>query len=441
MAMRIAVVGAGIAGLGAAWALAKHHHVTLFEAAPSPGGHSNTVVIERNGQRTAVDTGFIVYNDVNYPHLLRLFAHLGVPTEPSNMSFSVSLDEGRFEYASLLPWGPVAQVANLFKPRFLRMLWEIPKFYRDVRARLPSLDPRSTLGEVLAQGGYGETYRFLHLLPMASAIWSTPIEWIERFPARQFVKFYEEHGLLRFSDRPKWRTVSGGSREYVRRLLADFSGTVRTATPVRQVRRDSDRIWLATAAGEEAYDHVVLAVHGNDARRILADADDRERSMLDAYRCTTNRAILHRDPSFMPRRRAAWASWNYHAQSDQPADRVVPVTYWMNRLQNLPPMPPLFVSLNPWREPEEALLDAEFHYDHPVFTVATAAANAALPSIQGRRRTWFCGAYTRHGFHEDGLRSGFAVAAALGAPPPWGLLPSDASDSVVSAEAARVDAA
>jgi predicted NAD/FAD-binding protein len=318
------------------------------------------------------------------------------------------------------------------------MLWEIPKFYRSVRTLYPNLDPATTLGDLLARGRYGSTYRQLHILPMASAIWSTPFESILRFPARDFVRFYEEHGLLRFTRRPRWRTVTGGSREYVRRLMADCALDERRATRVHRVRRSTAGVAVTSERGEESFDVAVLAVHGSDALALIADPRPGELDVLAAFRSSPSRALLHRDPSFMPRRRAAWSSWNYHARTGQPADRQVPVTYWMNRLQNIDPTQPLFVSLNPWREPAPESVFGEFHYRHPTFTPETTRAARCLASIQGRHGLWFCGAYTRYGFHEDGLRSGFAVAAALGSPPPWGMLGVAPADSEAPAPEVRL---
>lgn len=419
--LRIAVIGAGIAGLGCAWLLSRHHHVTLYEAEDRLGGHSHTVDVRVGGRDIAVDTGFIVYNDTNYPNLLPFFELLDVPTEKSDMSFSLSLDGGRFEYASPLPWGPFVQPANLLSPKFLRMLADIVRFYRHaLAAQKAGIDSEMSVGDLLAQGGYGRTYRFEHLLPMASAIWSTPVAKVLEFEARGFVRFYDEHGLLRFRNRPRWRTVTGGSREYVGRVAAGVSGPVRTAAAVRSVRRLPDGVRVLTDGDEARFDQVVLATHADRSLAILGEgASAAERQVLGAFEYEANELYLHGDRMHMPRRRGAWASWNFHARTDADPARKVPVTYWMNRLQNIDRRYPLFVSLNPWTAPLRDLQYGRFRYDHPVFSRATAAAQVALSDIQGVRRTWFCGAWCGFGFHEDGFKSGIRVARALGADVPW----------------------
>ena len=419
---RIAVVGTGVAGLGAAWLLSKRHQVTLFEANGYPGGHSNTVEAEVQGRRVVVDTGFIVFNDINYPNLLHLFDWLQVPSEPTNMSFALSLDDGRFEYASSLPFAPFAQPSNLLRPHFLRMLWEIPRFYREALALQRRGVPGDlTIGALLARGGYSDTYRHYHLLPMAAAIWSTPVDRVAEFPADEFIRFYDEHGLLRFTRRPRWRTVTGGSREYVRRLLADFSGTLMLNAPVAQIVRAADGVTLHLKNGGQAqFDHVVCASHADQTLRMLDDASAGERAALGAFTYAQSRAILHTDASMMPKRRAAWSSWNFEARRDQPAGRGVALTYWMNKRQNLDPSLPLFVSLNPWREPAPSSVITAFDYEHPVYTLAAPPAQKMLRTLQGANRTWFCGSYCGYGFHEDAFKSGLAVAETMGASVPWG---------------------
>jgi hypothetical protein len=420
--MHIAVVGSGIAGLGAAWALSRHHEVTVFEAEPRLGGHANTVDLELDGRQIAVDTGFIVYNLRTYPHLIRLFEHLGVPTEASNMSFAVSLGSGRLEYAGS-PRGLFAQKRNFVRPGHWTMIRDVLRFYRDAPKllQLPPDAPAAaqTLGDYLRAHRYGRSFVYDHLLPMAAAIWSCPVERMLAFPMRSFVRFCDNHGLLLLRDRPQWRTVTGGSRAYVRRVAAGISGPIRLATPVRALARDPAGVSVLTDGGAERFDQVVLATHGDRALQLLGqDADARERAILGAFGYEPNRAVLHTDPRLMPARRAVWSSWNYLGDGAHADDAKVSVSYWMNSLQNLTGSD-LFVSLNPLQEPEARCTVAEFSYDHPVFDTAALDAQARLPEIQGVRRTWFCGSYCGYGFHEDGLEAGFAVAAALGAPAPW----------------------
>jgi predicted NAD/FAD-binding protein len=406
--LEIAVVGSGISGLSAAWLLSKRHRVTLYESESRPGGHSNTIDVGG----VHVDTGFIVYNEATYPNLTALFAHLNVPTKSSEMSFAVSLDNGGLEYAGTDLNGLFAQRRNIARPRFWSMLRDLRRFYAEAPALARGLSPDVTLGAFLDARGYGLAFQRDHLLPMAAAIWSAPAETMRNHPALHFIRFCDNHGLLKFTNRPVWRTVDGGSREYVRILLAEI-GEMRLGCAARSIRRDVDSVVVRDATGgEQSFDHVILGCHADQALALLDVPTDRERSLLGVFGYTRNRAVLHGDRRLMPRRRSVWASWNYlggHAYSDAPH-----VTYWMNRLQGLTDAPPLFVTLNPAVEPAPETVLREEIYDHPRFDTGAMRAQQSLWSLQGRRRTWFCGAYFGAGFHEDGLQSGLAVAEQLG---------------------------
>jgi hypothetical protein len=420
---RIAVVGSGIAGLSAAWLLSRRHDVTLFEASSRLGGHSNTVTVSHAGREVPVDTGFIVYNERNYRNLAALFRLLKVETGPSDMSFAVSIDRGRIEYAGAATFAALfAQKRNLLRPSYLRMLADLARFYRemspgDADRRFAGL----TLGEVLERRRYSAAFRDHHLLPMAAAIWSGSTRAMLDFPAASFLAFCRNHGLLSIKDRPRWRTVAGGSAKYVARL-AEGIGGIRTGAPVVSIRRVEGGVAVRARGDEpQIFDEVVIGAHADQALAMLDDAGAEERRVLSRFAFQRNVAILHRDPDLMPRRRSVWSSWNY--MSDRGADPEAPVyvTYWMNRLQNIDPAVPLFVSLNAPVAPRDELVEARFDYDHPLFDGATLAAQAELPAIQGRRRVWFCGAWCGYGFHEDGLKAGLAVARGLGVEPPWTL--------------------
>ena len=404
---RIAVIGSGISGLSAAWLLSKKHRVTLFEAEERLGGHSHTV----DAAGTPVDTGFIVYNEVTYPNLTALFGHLGVLTRASNMSFAVSLDDGRLEYGGTDWASLLAQKTNVLRPRFWRMLRDLTRFYREA-PRDAALLGTLSLDDYLKRANYGAAFRDDHLYPMAAAIWSTPAADIGRYPASSFIRFCETHGLLNIADRPVWRTVVGGSRCYVRALAASIS-EMRTGQPVQAIRRTASGIEVVEADGTvHSFDDVVIAAHADDALRLLADPSVEERRLLGAFRYGDNEAVLHIDPTLMPRRRRVWSSWNYltgAGGAPKPA-----VTYWMSRLQGIDPAKPLFVPLNPHREPAPASVFARIGYRHPMFDARAIEAQRDLWSLQGVRNTWFCGAYFGAGFHEDGLQAGLAVAESLG---------------------------
>ena len=415
---RIAVIGSGISGLSAAWLLSQRHDVCLYEADSRIGGHANTVVCQGPKGDVAVDTGFIVYNEAAYPNLVALFDYLDVPTAATEMGFAVSLDEGRIEYAGRGMAQIIGASRNLLDPEHWRMLVGIARFFRTALRRAEILPDDVSLGTFLSAEGYGPAFIARHLLPMAGAIWSSAPEQMLNYPARSFLRFFDNHGLLQIRNRPKWRTVSGGSREYVRRLIDDSQFEIAMGQPVQRVVRHPSHVTIACAEGEQQdYDHVVIATHADQALNLLDVATADERALLSAFGYTMNRTILHRDSRLMPRRRRLWSSWNYIGTS---GTAQCAITYWMNALQPLATTADYFVSLNPAVEPAATSVLKTFDYAHPIFDARALAAQRHLWDLQGRQNTWFCGAYFGAGFHEDGLQSGLAVADALGgALRPW----------------------
>lgn len=412
--LSIAVVGSGIAGLGAAWLLSRRHQVTLFESDQRAGGHSNTVDAECEDRPVAVDTGFIVYNTASYPNLIALFEHLEVPTAVTNMGFSVSLGEGRYEYSGNGIASLIGNPSNLLQIGHWRMIADMLRFFREARTTLMSESSDGpTLGEYLHAHGYSEAFITRHILPMAAAIWSTPSAEVMRFPAAAFVRFFDNHGLLQVSNRPAWRTVVGGSRQYVRRIMDDMKCRVMLGAPVRSIERRGDAVSVAYSDGIEQFEACVVATHADQALAVLSDADEREHNLLGSFRYSANRTVLHSDPRFMPRRRRLWSSWNY-MDSDDGDHASLSVTYWMNKLQPLGTDRELFVTLNPTRAIGPECRIASFDYSHPIFDQRAMAAQRDLWSLQGRRKTWYCGSYFGYGFHEDGLQSGLAVAEDIG---------------------------
>lgn len=419
--LRIAVIGGGVSGLGAAWLLSRKHEVVLYEAEPRLGGHARTVAAPGPRGPVPVDTGFIVFNHINYPNLSGLFRHLDAPVKKSDMSFAVTVDDGAIEYGCKHISATLAQRANAVRPAFWRMIYDIMVFNRTALA-VAERDPRLTVGGLIERQRLGEWFARYYLLPMSGAIWSTPREDMRDFPALALARFFANHGLLSLNGQHQWWTVDGGAREYVSRMERTMDAELRLGAPVEAVWSGPEGAMVRAGGQEaEAYDHVVFACHSDQALALLTDADPVQRAVLGRIRYRANRAVLHADARQMPKRRGCWSSWVYRASSREERDSVASVTYWMNSLQGIPDDTPLFVTLNPTTPiPEERILD-EHVCHHPQFDLDAMAAQAELPGAQGRRGVWFCGAWTRHGFHEDGLASAVAVAERLGATRPWSI--------------------
>ena len=413
----IAVIGTGISGMSAAWLLSARHRVTVYEAAPRLGGHSHTVDVPGALGPVPVDTGFIVYNEPSYPNLTALFRFLEVPTQASDMSFAVSIDGGALEYAGTDLFGLFAQKRNLLRPRFWSMLGDLRRFYRQASADNGRLGEDVSLGAYLDAGGYGRAFQQDHLLPMAAAIWSTPAGRVRDYPVAAFIRFCANHGLLQFTGRPVWRTVTGGSRAYVQRLTERYADRIRLGTEVVAVSPNGRGQGVEVRdrqGGMQRFDQVVIAAHADQALAMLEQPTTEETSLLGAFAYTENLAVLHQDGALMPKRRAVWASWNYLARNVDGAAAPPCVTYWMNRLQGIPQDTSLYLTLNPPVSPDPAKILRRETYEHPVFDAAAIVAQQRLWSLQGVRDVWFCGAYFGAGFHEDGLQAGLAVAEALG---------------------------
>ena len=412
---RIAVVGAGVSGLVAADLLQRRHEVTLFEAEPRPGGHTHTCEVDDPAGRLAVDTGFIVFNERNYPLFTRLLAELGIESQPTDMTFSVRDDRSGLEWTGSDSLNQVfGQRRNLLRPAFWRMLADILRFGREAEAVIDEPDDTRSVLEFARARGYGPLFVDSYLLPMGASLWSCPTRRFGDFPIRFVAEFMQQHALLQIHGRPQWRTIRGGSRRYVDALLERFGGTLRLGSPIHSVRRRPERVELTTDT-TESFDEVVLACHADQALALLGDDADRlERSVLAAFPYQENEAILHCDERVLPRTRRCWAAWNHRARTDGADRTAVSVSYNMNILQRLPAQRTWSVTLNDDADIDPERIARRIRYSHPLYTSGRAAAQARHPELTRRNRTSFCGAYWGYGFHEDGVRSGVAVARAFG---------------------------
>lgn len=419
--MRIAVIGSGISGVGAAWMLSPAHHVDVYEAESWLGGHARTLDVAVDGQTFPVDTGFMVFNDRTYPNLCRLFERLGVHWTETDMSFSVQVASAGVEWSGTNLNTVFAQRHNIANPRFLRMIADVLKFSRDASRLLadPLVD-QLTLGQLLEHEGYSDTFIDWYLIPMGASIWSTPAGKMLDYPAGTFLRFCDNHGLLHVTGKPMWRSVTGGSRTYVAAALNGLSGEAFVSEPVERVSRDASGVTLHTAHRTRSYDAVIIAAHAPQSLAMLQDPTDTEREVLGAFGYQPNRVFLHTDASYLPNSRRAWASWNWYANSEECCKDELALTYWIDNLQSLTGSQPILETLNPHKEFAAGSVLSELSFDHPLFTGQAIAAQTRLPQIQGVQGVWYAGAWQRYGFHEDGLLSGIRAAEALGATLPWG---------------------
>ena len=418
---KVAVVGSGISGISSAWFLGQKHEVTLFEKNSTLGGHTNTLdVTLSGGEHVPVDTGFIVYNEPNYPLLTAMFAHLGIATHPTEMSFAVTIDQGRLEYAGNNLNTLFAQRKNIFSPRYWRMLAEILRFNKLAKADLAQGLPKHfTLGDYLRENGFGQSMQQAYLPPMAAAIWSCPTETMLQFPVQSFLQFFANHGLLNINDRPQWRTVINGACSYLDKIVAlkRFAVYQHGVTEVALGEKAGHTVSLRSSDGQtHIFDHVIFACHADEAYALLKDPAF---ALLENFTYQHNCAWLHTDPAQMPKNTLAWAAWNYASGTNDQAQRAVAVTYWMNTLQPLNTKENIFVTLNPVVEPRADAVLKKIDYQHPVFDPQAIQAQAQLPSIQGLKNCWFAGAYAGYGFHEDGLASAVRVAKLWQVALPW----------------------
>lgn len=415
--MKIAVIGSGISGLGAAYILSHAHDVTVYEKNPVIGGHSRTIDIPDTSGPVPVDTGFIVYNEINYPLLTGLFRHLDVPVIKSDMSFGVSIADGWLEYSSKSVFPQTPQM--LLTPAFWGMLRDILIFNAQAEKWIEAPDDK-TLGQCLDDMKMGDWFRQYYLQAMGAAIWSCPVETIVQYPAKTFIRFFKNHGLLTVNAHPQWYTVKGGSREYVRRLTAPFKHNIRVNCGAAKIIREAGRVVVHDTKGtQEIFDHVILAGHADQSLALLDNPSAAERDILGAFTFQENRVVVHSDESFMPKRKKCWASWVYLSSDRQDNRGSLALTYWMNNLQKMQTEKPLLVTLNPGRSPRADVTYDTHTFSHPVFTTRTLAAQNRMQDIQGAGNVWYAGAWQRYGFHEDGLMSAVNVCAKLGAGVPW----------------------
>jgi uncharacterized protein len=415
----IAIIGSGISGLGAAYLLAPHHNIKLYEKNDYLGGHSRTVEISTPEGIVPVDTGFIVFNYRNYPLISSLFSYLDVPVEKSNMSFGVSIKNGWLEYGTLGLQNIFVQKSNLLNHKFLGMIKDIIKFNRNATNYL-ECDPSITLEQCLNELNMGEWFKDYYLLAMAGAIWSTPISEMLEFPARTFIRFFDNHGLLTINNQPQWYTIKEGSKEYIKRLTAKFSDSIMLKCSAKKVVRNKNSVIIYDNNGNVSeYDEIIFACHADQALELIENPTNNEIAILGSFHYQTNHMVLHNDTSFMPKRKGAWSSWVYLSEDLKDNKSNVSLSYWMNNLQPLKTATPIIVTLNPSKIPKKESIYDEYWFDHPIFDISALKAQSKIHDIQGKDRFWFCGAYQRYGFHEDGLHSAVIIAEKMGVTPSW----------------------
>jgi predicted NAD/FAD-binding protein len=414
--MKIAIIGTGISGLGAAYLLAPEHDITLYEKNACVGGHSRTIDVAMGDKTAPVDTGFIVFNNWNYPNLLGLFKQLNVPFQKSEMSFGVSVDKGWLEYGS---GGMFAQKLNFLRPAYYKMLADIVRFNKQAPAYIEK-NTDISLQYCLDEMKMGTWFRRYYLLAMGAAIWSCPIETIMQFPAQTFLRFFKNHGLLSINNRPQWYTVTGGSREYTSRLSAALTDKIKLECGAHSVRRQDNGITITDTQGSiETFDQVIFACHADEALNMIEAPSEQTSQILGAFDYQDNHVVTHSDTSFMPQHKKCWSSWVYLSETREDKKQSVSLSYWMNNLQSLDPDYPVLVTLNPGRRPREESIMDEHVFSHPIFDLKAIKAQEKIKDIQGKDGLWFCGAYQRYGFHEDGLLSAVNVAKSMGARIPW----------------------
>lgn len=414
--MRVAVIGTGVSGLGAAYLLHQDHDLVIYEKNDYLGGHGRTIDVPVKEGVLAVDTGFIVFNDWNYPNLLGLFDEIRVPYQKSDMSFGVSIDDGWLEYSS---GSLFAQRKNILRPQYWRMLLDVFKFNKQALAYIEK-DPSITLGNCLEQLKMGPWFKRYYILAMGAAIWSCPVETIMQFPAQTFLRFFKNHGLLSINKRPQWYTVTGGSREYIKLLTAPFADCIILGNGAARVIQHGDQYEVIDVkGGKREFDHVIFACHADQALALLEQPTVDEQSVLSSFDYQRNHIVVHSDASYMPQHKQCWASWVYLSEQQEDNNQDISLSYWMNNLQSLKTETPIIITLNPARRPKESLIINEHNFSHPIFDYKAIVAQDKMKSIQGQRNLWFCGAYQRYGFHEDGLLSAVNVVKRLGGTIPW----------------------
>jgi predicted NAD/FAD-binding protein len=417
--MKIAVIGTGISGMSAAYFLSQKHEVSVFEKEGYVGGHSRTLTFQEDSNEISVDTGFIVFNHKNYPNLLALFRHLEVPTIKSNMSFGVSINNAWLEYGTMKLSNLFSQKRNFLRPSYYKMLQDVLKFNKKA---LPYINSQAekTIGDLIEDLKLGNWFKNYYLLPMSGAIWSTPVEDMLNFPAETLIRFFHNHGLLTVDEQPQWYTVKGGSKEYVTRLTSKIKKNIQTNLAVSSVTRDKNSATITDSNGDKhQFDAVIFACHSDQALALIAKPSKEEKSVLGRIQYKPNSVILHQDSSFMPKRKSAWSSWVYLSNSYKDKRNKMSLTYWMNSLQSLQSKKPVLVTLNPSVKPKEELIINEHIFDHPQFNQDAIAAQKDIPLIQGVNKFWFCGAWQKYGFHEDGLSSAINVVKDFGVKLPW----------------------